>query len=122
MKWNIFRNPLPVKTIKGCNQAMSTIRRQMMALLTEYKMDARALSQALHIREKDVYDHLHHISISLANQGKHLRMAPFRCLSCGYEFKDRKRFHRPGRCPTCKRSHMEPAVYWIESEAVELGE
>ncbi|MFH0725491.1 MAG: transcriptional regulator [Pseudomonadota bacterium] len=101
---------------------MSTIRRQMMTLLAGYKMDARDLSQTLHIREKDIYDHLHHISCSLAHQGKQLRMAPFRCLSCGYEFVDRKRFHRPGRCPKCKRSHMEPAVYYIERDDVASGE
>jgi hypothetical protein len=101
---------------------MSTIRRQMMALLADNKMDVRDLSQSLRIREKDVYDHLHHISFSLAHQGKQLRMAPFRCLSCGYEFKDRKRFQRPGRCPICKRSHIEPAVYYIESDDVGSGE
>jgi transcriptional regulator len=94
---------------------MPTIRQQMIALLNEYKMNVRDLSQTLRIREKDVYEHLHHISHSLAHQGKQIRMTPFRCLSCGYEFKDRKRFHRPERCPQCKNSHIEPAVYTIES-------
>lgn len=98
---------------------MPTIRQQIIALLNAYKMDVRDLSQTLHIREKDVYDHLRHISRSLARQSKQIRMTPFRCLSCGYEFRDRKRFHRPGRCPQCKNSHMEPAVYTIESK--EMG-
>jgi transcriptional regulator len=94
---------------------MPTIRQQIIALLSEYKMNARDLSQALHIREKEVYDHLDHISRTLKNRGNQIRITPFRCVSCDYEFADRKKFHRPGRCPQCRDSHMEPAIYFIES-------
>jgi predicted Zn-ribbon and HTH transcriptional regulator len=94
---------------------MPTIRQEMIGLLGEYEMDARDLSQTLGIREKEVYDHLNHIARSLVPQGKRIRMKPCRCLRCGFVFKDRKRFHRPGRCPRCKEGHVAPAAYQITS-------
>jgi hypothetical protein len=92
---------------------METIRQQMIALLIEGEMSARELSQAMSIREKEVYDHLPHIARSLAVQNKKLIIQPAQCLSCGYIFEDRKRFTRPGRCPRCKKSHLDVPMYRI---------
>lgn len=93
--------------------AAQTIRQQMIDLLSEEEMTDRDLSQALGISEKDVYAHLSHISRSLASRGKKLRVSPIRCLSCGYVFRDRKRWSRPGRCPRCKDSHIQRPVYSV---------
>jgi predicted Zn-ribbon and HTH transcriptional regulator len=92
---------------------MQTIRQQMTVLLSKKDMSARELSQAMRIREKEVYEHLSHISRSAAAQGKKLIILPSRCLVCGYVFQDRKRFTRPGRCPRCKRSHIQEPMYRI---------
>ena len=92
---------------------MQTIRKQMIVLLSNKEMSARELSQAMGIREKEVYEHLSHITRSVAAQGKNLNIRPFRCLGCGYLFQDRKRITRPGRCPRCKRSHIEEATYRV---------
>jgi hypothetical protein len=85
---------------------MPTIRQQIIDLLRNREMDAQRLSREIGIREKEVYDHLVHIARSLAVKGKKLEIQPAQCLSCGYVFKDRKRFTRPGRCPLCKKSHL----------------
>ncbi|MCG6917137.1 MAG: transcriptional regulator [Deltaproteobacteria bacterium] len=92
---------------------METIRQQMISLLVDKEMDARELSQAMGIREKEVYEHLPHIARSVAAQKKQLVIQPVRCLACGYVFKDRKRFTRPGRCPRCKKSHLDEPKYRI---------
>ena len=92
---------------------METIRQQMISLLVDKEMDARELSQAMGIREKEVYEHLPHIARSVAAQKKQLVIQPVRCLACGYVFKDRKRFTRPGRCPSCKKSHLDEPKYRI---------
>lgn len=92
---------------------MQTIRQEMMVLLSNKEMGARELSQAMGIREKEVYDHLSHIARSAAAQRKRLIILPFRCLGCGYVFQDRKRYTRPGRCPCCKRSHVQEPTYRI---------
>ena len=92
---------------------MQTIRQQMIVLLSEKEMGARELSQAMRIREKEVYEHLSHIARSAAAQGKKLIILPFRCLVCGYVFQERKRFTRPGRCPRCKRTHVQEPTYQV---------
>lgn len=92
---------------------METIRQQMIVLLTKNEMNARELSQAIGIREKEVYEHLPHIARSVAVQKKKLIIHPVRCLTCGYVFKDRKRFTRPGRCPSCRKSHLDEPKYRI---------
>jgi transcriptional regulator len=92
---------------------METIRQQMIALLSDKEMDARELSQTMGIREKEVYDHLPHIARSVGAQKKKLTIQPVKCLACGYVLKDRKRFTRPGRCPRCKKSHLDQPKYRI---------
>jgi predicted Zn-ribbon and HTH transcriptional regulator len=64
---------------------METIRQQMIVLLTEREMSARELSQAIGIREKEVYEHLPHIARSVAVQKQKLIIQPAQCLGCGYQ-------------------------------------
>ena len=92
---------------------MKTIRQQIIELLTESQMDARDLSRAVGIKEKEVYEHLAHIARSLAARGAELTIHPSECLKCGYVFRNRKRFTRPGRCPRCRESHLTSPVYRI---------
>jgi len=93
---------------------MQTIRQRIIELLTEGELDARQLSREVSIREKEVCDHLAHIARSLGAKGEKLDIRPAQCLSCGYVFKDRQRFTRPGRCPQCKKSHLQPPSFYIE--------
>ncbi len=92
---------------------MQTIRRQIIELLTDGEMDARELSREVGIKEKEVYEHLAHIARSLAAKGSKLAIRPSECLKCGYVFKDRKRFTRPGRGPRCRESHLTSPFYYI---------
>lgn len=93
---------------------MPTVRQQIIALLEEEDLNALDISQSLSIREKEVYEHLAHIKRSLAAQKKKLLISPYQCLACGYLFKERSRFNRPGRCPHCKGGHIRMATYHIE--------
>lgn len=92
---------------------MSTIRQQIIELLQKDKRDARELSQALGIREKEVYTHLPHIERTVAAQGKTFDITPPRCTSCGFEFKERNRPTRPSRCPRCKGERIESPRFRI---------
>ncbi|TET11182.1 transcriptional regulator [Candidatus Aerophobetes bacterium] len=92
---------------------MQTVRQRMIDLLSKREMSARELSQEIGIREKEVYDHLSHITRSAAAQRKKLIIQPCRCLVCGYVFENRKRFTPPGRCPRCKKSHLQRPMYWV---------
>ena len=92
---------------------IKTTRQQMIALLSENDMSARELSQAMGIREKEVYEHLPHIARSVAAQRKKVIIRPSSCLACGYVFKDRSRFTSPSRCPRCRRTHLQEPMYRV---------
>jgi len=88
-----------------------TIRQKMFLLLNEKDMTAREISQAIGIREREVYEHLPHIARSAAAQKRKVTVLPFGCMSCGYVFEERSRFTRPSRCPRCRKTHLETPVY-----------
>lgn len=92
---------------------MPTVRQQIIDLLQEGEYNAREISQALSVMEKEVYEHLAHIERSLGRQGQKLVVRPFTCLSCGYAFAERRRWSRPGRCPACRQGHIRMASYRI---------
>ena len=91
-----------------------TIRQQIIDLLTSEELTQRDLSQAVSIPEKEVVDHLSHIERTIRNKGEKLVVTPCRCLSCGFVFDKRTRFSRPGRCPSCRNSHIQTARYHIK--------
>ncbi len=93
---------------------MPTIRQQLIFLLEQGEMSARDISQELKIQEKEVYEHLVHIKRTLKSRKKTLHVDPFYCLICDYVFKDRQRMTKPGRCPKCKKSHIQGAMYRID--------
>jgi hypothetical protein len=94
---------------------MPTLRQQIIELLTDGEMDARQISGQVGIQEKEVIEHLCHIARSLAAKGKKLTIRPAECLLCGYVFEKRQRFTRPGRCPRCKKSHLQSPGFCIDS-------
>lgn len=92
---------------------MNTLRKEMIRLLEADGLDARELSRILGIREKEVYAHLAHIARSVKAGGRKLTVLPFDCLSCGFVFRERTRFSRPGRCPKCKGTRVAYPRYQI---------
>ena len=92
---------------------MPTIREQIIELLKEEQHNGIELSQYLSIQEKEVYEHLDHVSRSIKREGLKIEVDPYHCLDCGYSFKKRNRFDRPGRCPECKGSHIRMATFKI---------
>jgi predicted Zn-ribbon and HTH transcriptional regulator len=96
---------------------MQTIRQKIIDLLSLQEMDVRQLSGQVGIQEKEVTEHLCHIARSLAVKGKKLTIHPAECLICGYLFEKRQRFTRPGRCPRCKKSHLQSPEFYIANIA-----
>ena len=92
---------------------MPTIRQKIISLLRKAEMSAREISGEIGIAEKEVTEHLAHIARSVSSQGKKIIITPATCRVCGYEFENRKRFTRPGRCPKCKKSHLQSPRFRI---------
>lgn len=90
-----------------------TLRQGMIALLKAEECGVRDISQALHISEKEVADHLAHIRRSLSASRQTLAVRPSECLACGFVFKDRQRFSRPGRCPRCRQTRISMPRFTI---------
>ncbi len=86
---------------------MQTIRQTLIDLLSGEPLGARELSRVLGIREEEVCDHLVHIERTAGARRKKLTTLPFACLDCGFVFRDRKHFTRPGKCPRCRGTHIE---------------
>ena len=91
-----------------------TIRQQIIDLLSSEDLTIRDLSQAVSLPEKEIVGHLEHIERSLQRQKKKLIIKPYRCLTCGFIFDKRTRFTKPGRCPSCKNSHIQVAQFYIK--------
>jgi predicted Zn-ribbon and HTH transcriptional regulator len=91
-----------------------TARQQIIAILTEQETGARDLSKMVGVSERDVYAHLEHIAKSVVAQHKKFVIRPSICRRCGFEFENRRRLTRPGRCPNCKGSHLEEPLFRIE--------
>ncbi len=68
-----------------------TIRAALHRALQQGPATARDLSMEVGIREKDVAEHLAHLSRSLAQRGERLLVEPASCIACGYRFTARTR-------------------------------
>lgn len=95
------------------NEKTETIRQEIIRHLETDRLTARDISQLVGVMEKDVYHHLAFIERTVRQQKKGLCFEPYYCLGCGFEFKNRKTFKKPGSCPGCKDGRIVPAIFWI---------
>jgi transcriptional regulator len=91
---------------------MGTVRQSIVFVLKEQEVTAKEISQAVGIREKEVYDHLAHISRSRSLGGTFL-LIPSTCRECGHVFKKRDRLTPPGRCFLCRSEAISPPRFMI---------
>ncbi len=94
-------------------ERIETIRQEIINHLESGPMTAREISQAAGVMEKDVHHHLASIEKSVKQRNQKLHVAPYHCLGCGFQFKSRKTFKRPGKCPVCKEGRIATAHYFI---------
>jgi hypothetical protein len=93
-----------------------SIRQEIIDLLRGGPLSAKEISRALRVREREVYEHLGHVRLSLAAaKGERLEVEPSRCLGCGYVFRKRHRLTAPSRCPICRGSHISEPRYQVAS-------
>ena len=90
---------------------MPTLRKEIAAAIERESLDLREISQLFRIREREVLDHLQHISKSA--HPKRLTMKPAQCQRCWFVFKKRARLSAPSRCPLCKSESISPPRYQI---------
>ena len=91
-----------------------TIRKRITAALKEQMISAKDVSGIVRISEKDVYEHLSHIQKSIQKDGEKLVVSPAECRKCGFCFKKRERFKKPGKCPVCRNESIREPLFFIE--------
>jgi predicted Zn-ribbon and HTH transcriptional regulator len=101
---------------RGPAERGETVRETLRKALREGPATAHELSGIAGIREKDVAAHLDHLARTLAHAGERLAVEPASCIACGYRFSDRRRFTRPGACPSCRSTRIDPPVFRIVPE------
>ena len=95
------------------DERKQTIRQEIISCLENGPLTVRDISQSVGIMEKDVYYHLAFIEKTVKRQNKIINMETYYCMDCGFQFKNRKTFKKPGKCPKCKDGRIAPALYWI---------
>jgi predicted Zn-ribbon and HTH transcriptional regulator len=100
---------------RGPAERGETLRETLRRALREGPATARQLSAAAGIREKEVAEHLAHLSRSLPHRGERLVVEPAACLACGYLFTSRSRLTRPGACPSFRSTRIDPPTFHIEA-------
>ncbi len=94
----------------------TTVRESLWAELGLGPATLKELSERVGASEKELQDHLAHLARSIGNRGVLLRSEPARCLGCGFVFRERTRYGRPGKCPACRSTRITPPRFWIEAE------
>lgn len=85
---------------------LATWREALYRLLREGPQTIRELSILLGAAQKELLDHLPHLERSLARSPERLQVDPAYCLACHFEFEQRKRLAKPGRCPSCRSTRI----------------
>lgn len=91
----------------------ATVRAALLSALEQERLTAKELSTRVGLAEKDVAHHLVHLSRTLAARGQKLEVTPASCIECGFTFRQRERLTRPGSCPDCDSTRIDPPMFQV---------
>lgn len=83
-------------------QRNRTIRQQLIDCLRHGPLSIGALSVDIGLSEKQLQEHLEDLRKQVP-----LAITPSRCLTCGFQFTNRRRIRKPGKCPKCRSTHIQ---------------
>ena len=91
-----------------------TVRKTIISALRGQVMSARDISGEVRISEKEVLNNLQYIQKSLSKEKSQLRIIPAECKKCGFVFKKRERFKKPGKCPVCRGEMIKEPLFSVK--------
>lgn len=94
-----------------------TVRQQLIDCLRKGPVSVGTLSAEIGLPEKQILEHLE----SLRRQVR-FTITPARCASCGFEFTQRRRARKPGKCPECRSTHIHEPLYAIDPDRRPAGQ
>ena len=101
------------KDVPAPRERLETARRQILLLIAGRPRSARELSAEVRIPEREVSGHLEHLRKSLRREGRRVAVTPAECRACGFVFRKRERFDRPGRCPVCRAESVSEPLFFV---------
>jgi len=90
-----------------------TVRREIISAIAGRPLSIKYISAAVKISEKEIYAHLRHIGRTVNSRGQRLVITPAECRRCGFVFRKREKFKRPGRCPVCRAETIKEPLFGI---------
>jgi hypothetical protein len=90
-----------------------TVRHAIISVLRGQVMSAREISGEVHVSEKEVLNNLQYIQKTLSKEKIHLSIIPAECKKCGFVYKKRERFNKPGKCPVCRGEMIKEPLFSI---------
>ena len=90
-----------------------TIRQEIISALQGKTLSVKELSGIVRVSEKEIYEHLEHIHKTLNKGDDILSVTPAECRKCGFVFKKREKFKKPGKCPICRSESIEEPLFGI---------
>ncbi len=94
-------------------ERQKTIRQDISSVLKEQTLSAQEISAHVRIPEKEVYAHLEHIQKTMNKKEYKLIISPAECKKCGFVFRKRVRFKKPGKCPVCHGELIQEPLFSI---------
>lgn len=98
-------------------ERQETVRQNILSVLQDRSLSAKEVSAQVRVSEKEVYAHLEHIQRTISNRGLTLAIVPPECRKCGFIFRKREKFKKPGRCPVCRCETIQEPLFSISSGA-----
>ncbi len=92
-------------------ERIETLRQEILALLENRELSIGDLSKAIGKSEKELYGHIENLSIY-----KSLKIISAECVKCGFVFEGRYRAKKPGKCPKCKGTRIDPPLFTYITE------
>lgn len=88
-----------------------TARQRLIELLRERDATASEASRELGMPEKQVYNYVEDLRMSLRDRDESLLVMPSECMECGFnEFTESL---NPSRCPECRSERLSEPVFRI---------
>ncbi|MBW2987978.1 transcriptional regulator [Candidatus Woesearchaeota archaeon] len=89
-----------------------TRRQEIIELLKQGEWSIQQIANHFKTTVAEILPDFKHITRTI--HPRKIATRPATCRSCGFVFKDRKKYSTPSKCPRCKSEWINPQTYWIE--------
>ncbi len=94
-------------------ERQETVRQKIISVLFGKTISAKEISADVRVSEKEIYEHLEHIQMTINKSEVKFIITPAECKKCGFVFRKRARLKKPGKCPVCRSELIQEPLFSI---------